>query len=125
MYRAPGRAAQAGSSGGPCPDRAVYLDLPCARACSAPAGKMKVMIRARVDTPIHAQIVGIPRSRPDQATSTKDGGVRFLMTPTHGEWREFEVQFQATKPLMGLRMGTGGTGSRLDIDSIVLRTMPE
>jgi hypothetical protein len=46
----------------------------------------------------------------------------FEMTPTNGDWREFDVVINPKAPLLGLRLETGGNGSNLEIDSIVLRS---
>ena len=47
------------------------------------------------------------------------------MARTHGEWQEFNVLFQSDEPLAGLRLDLGGADAKLDIDSMVLQSVPK
>jgi hypothetical protein len=95
-------------------------------AVTVPAGKLKFTIRARLKQPIHARL-----SWSERAADATQGPVaakcsqQFEMTPTNGDWREFDVAINPEAPLVGLRLETGGNGSKLDIDSIVLRSSAE
>ena len=65
-----------------------------------------------------------------RTTPTKDyiqttGALPWIWRRHHGEWQEFNVLFQSDEPLAGLRLDLGGVDSRLEIDSMVLQSVPK
>jgi len=76
------------------------------------------------DEPVHAQLFWSTRDQQGQAPYSEDRSVHFELSPSQGDWREFEVLFEAKVSLTGLRLDPGA-GSRLEIDSIILQTRQE
>jgi eukaryotic-like serine/threonine-protein kinase len=94
-----------------------------AATIAAPAGKLKLAIRARVDQPIDAVLYwGEQPPRVSAVSYAKERSRPFELTPSGGQWRDVELEFEPKAPLAGLRLDLGQSGRCVEIDSVVLRS---
>ncbi len=89
----------------------------CSAQVQAPAGWMKLTIRAKFKGRRKAQLFWMTEEQPLPAESRS---VQFNMRGRTAGWNQFTTYFQTTSPLVGLRLDPHNSTGRIAIDSISL-----